>query len=36
LNHIEQLSHEINNPSPVELRGAEKAEYDGEWKAYNL
>jgi hypothetical protein len=37
-NQIEQLSHEIQNPPPVELREAwaEKAKYNGEWKAYNL
>ncbi|MGL5935066.1 MAG: hypothetical protein ACRCZI_05535, partial [Cetobacterium sp.] len=35
-NEIEQLRYEIDNPPAVELRGAEKAEYDGEWKTYNL
>jgi hypothetical protein len=32
-NEIEQLQHEMDNPPPVELKGPEKVEYDGEWKA---
>jgi Reverse transcriptase (RNA-dependent DNA polymerase) len=35
-NEIEQLEYEIANPPPVELKGAEKAEYDGDWKTFNL